>query len=117
MCFQSSVYCTDKSVLFLLLTTRKNSKKLKLFGIILTLFSSSFFELLTSQRPGFSSPPILRFITPKLLKLSLLNLSRVKIIYLIFVRAKKFLKIHLIKYAKLQFSKVTTIFTFRHSFN
>ena len=37
MCFQSSVYCTEKSVLFLLLTTRKNSKKLKLFGIILKL--------------------------------------------------------------------------------
>ena len=30
-------------------------------------------------------------------------------IYLTFVRAKKFLKIYLIKYAKLQFSKVTTI--------
>ena len=36
----------------------------------LTLFSSSFFELLTPQRPGFRSPPNQRFITSKLLKLS-----------------------------------------------
>ena len=38
---------------------------------ILTLFSSSFFELLTPQRPGFRSPLNQRFITQKLLKLSL----------------------------------------------
>ena len=80
----------------------------------LTLFSSSFFELLTPQRPGFRSLPNQRFITTKLPKLSLWNLSREKITYLAFVRAKKFFKIYLIKYAKLQFSKVTSIFTFRH---
>ena len=37
MCFQSSVYCIEKSVLFLLLTTRKKFKKIKTFGIILKL--------------------------------------------------------------------------------
>ena len=73
----------------------------------LTLFSSSFVELLTPQQPGFRSPPNQQYITPKLLKLTLRNLSRVKIIYLAFVRAKQFLKIQLVKYAKIQFSKVT----------
>ena len=37
----------------------------------LTLFSSTFFEVLTPQRLGFRSPAKLRFITQKLLKLSL----------------------------------------------
>ena len=27
------------------------------FIVVLTLFSSSFFELLTPQRPGFKNPP------------------------------------------------------------
>ena len=39
--------------------------------VALTLFSSSFFELLTPERPGFRSPPNQLFITSKLLKLSL----------------------------------------------
>ena len=67
----------------------------------LNLFFSTFFELLTPQRPGFRSPPKFRFITPKLLQLFLCNFSKVKIIYLTFVGAKKFFKIHLTKYAQL----------------
>ena len=70
----------------------------------LTLFSSSFFELLTPQRPGFRSPPNQQFITPKLLNPLMTTIRKRHNIFVIFLRScifslietkmKKYLKIY-----------------------